>query len=885
MNEYQRPDPDDLLAQAQSEEAQQHRGRLKLFLGYAAGVGKTFAMLEAAHQRLAEGVDVVVGYVETHGRAETEAKLAALECIPRRQVPYHGTVLPEMDLDAVLARRPQLVLVDELAHSDAPDSRHSKRYLDVEELLAAGIDVYTTLNVQHIESLTDVVAQITGVTVREKIPDSVIDEADEIELVDLPPPELVQRLQDGKVYVPDQAARAVQKFFRIGNLTALREVAMRRAAERIDDQMRAYMRTRAIPGPWPATERLLVCISPGVSSERLIHATRRLSNQLNADWFAIYVETPDHARLSSSGRAQLARNLQLAQDLGAKVTMLPGAPVAETVVVYARKHNITKIVAGKPLRPRWSILLNGSIVDQIITQSRDIDVYVIINSAPESKSRDRLALHAPLPFRQYLLSMALVAAATLVAQPLTSLLSPTNLVMLYLVAVIIAAVYLGSGPSMLAAILGVIAFDFFFVAPRFSFSVGDSEYILTFVGLFLVSVVISSLTTRVRNQALSAQQRESQAVELYEVSRDLAAAGSLESIVQVVLTHVSQTFGRDAVVLLPEAGRLQMRSLAPALTLDENELAVADWVFKHGQTAGRGTDTLPAARIRYLPLKTAQGVLGVMGISPAEPSSPLSQEKRRLLEAFASQAALAIERAQLAERTRQMQILQATEKLQSALLNSISHELRTPLVAITGALSSLRDDAGGLDEATRRSLAADGYEEAEQLNRLVGNLLNMTRIEAGALRVNAEPCDVEEVIGTALERISNRLEGREVKLTVAPGLPAVPMDPVLVVQVLVNLLDNAVKYSPSGSPVTLSARETAGRLEVAVIDQGSGVQPDDLSRIFDKFYRVHRPDNVNGTGLGLAICKAIVEAHRGHIWAANRSSGGLIVRFTLPLQP
>ncbi len=475
--------------------------------------------------------------------------------------------------------------------------------------------------------------------------------------------------------------------------------------------------------------------------------------------------------------------------------------------------------------------ISGSVVDQIISQSRDIDVYVIIDPAPGARTIAPRPLGPHRPLRRYLLSAALVVIATLLAKPLTSFLSPTNLIMLYLVAVIVAAVYLGSGPSMLAAILGVVAFDFFFVPPYLSFSVSDSEYLLTFVGLLLVGIVISSLMTRVRNQAISAEQRESQAVQLYEVSRDLAGAGSLDSIVRVVLAHMSQTFGRDAVVLLPEGGRLQMHSLAPSVTLDENELAVADWVYKHGQSAGRGTDTLPAARIRYLPLKTAQGVLGVMGITPAEPSAPLSPEKRRLLEAFASQAALAIERAQLAERTRQMQILQATEQLQSALLNSISHEFRTPLVAITGALSSLRDDAGGLDEEARRNLAADGYEEAEQLNRLVGNLLNMTRIEAGALRVHAEPCDVEEVIGTALERISNRLEDREVKVNVAPALAAVPMDPGLIVQVLVNLLDNAVKYSPAASPITMAAREAAGNLEVAVTDQGkSGVQPEDLVR-------------------------------------------------------
>ena len=624
-----------------------------MFLGYAAGVGKTYAMLEAAHQRLAEGVDVVIGYVETHGRRETEELAQHLEMVPRRQIEYHGKLLPEMDLDAVLARRPQLVLVDELAHTNAPGSRHSKRYLDVEEILAAGIDVYTTLNIQHVESLNDVVAQITGVTVREKIPDGVLDEADEIELVDLPPQELVARLKEGKVYVPDQAALASQKFFRLGNLTALREVAMRRAAERIDGQMRAYMRTRAIPGPWPAADRLLVCVSPSSGSERLIHATRRLASQLNAEWFALYVETSEHTRLSEAERTRLARHLQLAQDLGARVRTLPGAPVADTIIKYAHKHNVTKIIAGKPLQPRWKELFKGSIVDQIIRHSGDIDVYVMTAPMPADRKGEALAVRPHRPWRRYLVSIALVTAVTVIARPLVPIVSPTNLAMLYLAAEVIAAVYLGRGPSVLAAVLGVLAFDFFCVPPQLTFAVTDSQYVLTFVGLFLVGIVISSLMDRVRNQAELATRGEAQATQLAELSSDLAAAAGVESIVQALLTHVSETLGRKAAVLLPEDGqppeaaRLEVHTLSPELSLDENERAVADWAYKHGQPAGHGTDTLPAATNRYLPLKTPQGVLGVLCVSPADPATPMAQEQRWLLQAFVSQAALAIERAQL----------------------------------------------------------------------------------------------------------------------------------------------------------------------------------------------------------------------------------------------
>ncbi len=883
--EHQRPNPDELLARIQAEQQQQARGKLKIFLGYAAGVGKTYAMLEAAHQRRAEGVDLVVGYIETHGRAETEAMLQDLQLLPRRQVEYRGITLPEMDVDAVLARRPQLALVDELAHTNAPGSRHPKRYQDVEELLAAGIDVYTTLNVQHLESLNDIVAQITGVTVRETIPDGVIDEATELELIDLPPDELLQRLKEGKVYVPDQAARAIQKFFRAGNLTALREITMRRAAERVDDQMRTYMQTRAIPGPWLAKDNLLACVSPSPLSERLVRTTRRLADELDAEWSAVYVETHEHNRLSQAEKDRIARTLHLAEELGGKVITLPGHSMAEVVLAYARKHNVTKIIAGKPVRPRWYELLRGAVVDQIIRKSGPIDVY-IISGAPDAKRSVPIETEAWQPHRpwlRYLQSILLVGAGTVLSALVHPLFSPANLVMIYLLTVVIAAIYLGRGPSLLAAVLSVAAFDYFFVPPSLTLAVSDSEYLLTFLGLLVVGLVISNLAVRVREQAESAERREVQTAELYALSRDLAVAVDLDGIMQAVLTHISQTFGREVVVLLPEGGTVKPRSLSPGFTLSENELAVATWAFQHGQPAGRGTDTLPAASVHYLPLKTARGVVGVLGVKPSDPNNRLSPDQRRLLGAFASQAALAIERAQLAEQARQAEVLQATEKLQTALLNSISHDLRTPLVSITGALSSLQVDDIELDKATRHNLVDNAREEAERLNRLVGNLLDMTRIEAGALKVAREPCDVQDVIGAALEPLDDRLRNRPLTVDIPPDLPLVPMDFVLIAQVLLNVLDNALKYSPPDAPVEVLARVEGPEAHVQVADRGVGIPPDDLSRVFDKFYRVQQPGQVSGTGLGLSICKGIVEAHGGRIWAQNREGGGTVITLALPL--
>lgn len=876
-----RPDPDALLKQAQSEEPS--RGKLKIFLGYAAGVGKTYAMLEAAHQRKEQGVDVVVGYVETHKRVETEELVEGLEALQRKQVEYHNVLLPELDVDAVLNRCPQLVLVDEFAHTNAPGSRHPKRFQDVEEILDAGIDVYTTLNIQHLESLNDVVAQVTGVVVRETIPDRVIDEASEIEVIDLPPDELLMRLQEGKVYIPEQAARAIQKFFRKGNLTALREMSLRRAAERVDDQMRSYMQTRAIPGPWAATERLLVCISPSPLAEKLVRNTRRLADGLNAEWFAVYVEITSRPENNPANQERIGHTLRLAEELGAKSLTLVGSSIHEVVLDFARKNNITKVVVGKPIKPRWQELLTGSIVDQLVYHSGGIDIYVISAEFEPKKVIVPESFQPHRPLGRYLISFGLIAFSTILGLAVRGDLEPTNLVMLYLASVVISAVFLGRGPSLLAAFLGVLVFDFFLVPPYLTLAVSDTEYLITFAVLLVVSLVVSSLTARVREQAEAAVRREKQTSALYNLGRDLTSATDLKQVAEIIILHISQAFARDVAIFLPENGQLLTIASSPNYEPDENELAVATWAFEHSDPAGRGTDTLPAAPLRCLPLKTANTIVGVLGIRPKDSSVFLTPEQRQMLSAFANQAALAIERAGLAEQAQKTELLQAAEKLQTALLNSISHDLRTPLVAITGALTSLDEQAESLNEEYRHSLIGTAREEAERLNRLVGNLLSMTRIESGAIRLHREPGDIQDVIGTALEQLGKRIIGREIKVNVPDDFPLVQMDFSLIVQVMVNVLENAFKYSPKGSLIEISASLVDNKVCIQIADRGAGIPSEDLTRVFDKFYRVQRPESVSGTGLGLSISKGIIEAHHGNIYARVREGGGTIISVELPL--
>lgn len=888
-DEYRRPNPDELLARIKAEEQPLSRGKLKIFLGYAAGVGKTYAMLEAAHQRMNQKRDVVIGYVETHHRAETDALLKGLETIPVKSIEYRGTQLFEMDVDSALSRHPEILLVDELAHTNVPGSRHPKRYQDVEELLEAGINVYTTLNIQHIESLKDVVQQITGIIVHETVPDRIIEEA-EIELVDLPPDELIQRLHEGKVYVSDQVARAITRFFRKGNLTALRELSLRRTAERVDLQMRDYMLAKEIQGPWPARERLLVCISSHPLSERLVRTGKRLADDLNAEWFVVYVETPERIHPSRSHSERVSKTIRLAEELGAKVTSLTGRSVPEAVIDFARQNNITRIILGKPIRPRLIELFRTSVADEIIRRSGPIDVNVISDESGPLKSSFFENLRPHRNWLRYLGSVLLVALVTGISFPIYSFIHPTNLVMLYLAAVVVSAILWGRGPSMLASALSVLAFDFFFVQPQLSFTVADTQFLITFAGLLIVGLVISNLAGTVRDQVEVIQKREQQTSALYGLSKQLAESMDIGSVLKTILDQLSLTFSRDSVILLPEKDTLVIRAKTPDLELDKNEIAVAVWAFEHRQPAGRGTETLPAALIRYQPLVTSHGVVGVLGAKPPENEKYLSPEQRQLLESYGSLAALAIERAQLEEQADRLQLTKVTEELQNALLNSISHDLRTPLASITGAFSGLMEaetqKKGGVhfDKKSRLELIETGVEESARLNRLVGNLLDMSRLETGSLHLNIHPEDLQAVIGNALSRLEPLLKDREVNMEIEPDLPLVPMDASLVEQVFVNLIDNAVKFSKRNTPIEIRAYYTGGEVSVSVSNLGVGIPEEDLEKVFDKFYRVRRREEIGGTGLGLSICKGFVEAHGGRIWAQNHPKGGAILTFTLPME-
>ena len=882
-----RPSPEALLRQA----GEDGRARLKVFLGAAPGVGKTYEMLMQGRQRRLDGVDVVIGVVETHGRIETDLLTKSFETIPKRRLPYKGRVLAEMDLDAILQRKPKLVLVDELAHTNAPGSRHPKRHMDVEEILASGIDVYTTLNVQHLESLNDVVAKITGVRVRETVPDSVLDRADDVELVDLTPDDLIQRLKEGKVYVPEQAERAIRSYFMPGNLTALRELALRRTAQRVDAQMVDYMRAHAIQGPWEASERVLVCVSDRPGGAALVRYARRLADRLRASWTAIYVETSRTQRLTEEQRDRVAASLRLAEQLGGQSVTIPAAATADGVIDYAHANNFTHIVVSTRQRSRWFELLRSSLAHEVIRRAEDVSVHVVPERHVENADDDSpMAKPRPhtlrrLDFGAYGGSTVMVAVALLVGLALQRTLGLSNIALVFLTAVLASAVTYGLWPALFASFVSVLAYNFFFLPPLYTFTIADPENVLALIVFAIIAVIASNLTGRVRLQALAARRRAKMTEDLYLFSRKLAGVAQLDDLLWATAHQIAQMLNVRVVLLLPIGETIEVRAgFPPEDMIDDADLAAAKWTWQHAQAAGRGADTLPGAKRLFLPMKTGRGTVGVIGLDSDSMGPILSPDQRRLLDALSDQAALAVERINLVADVDRTRLVAETERLRNALLTSISHDLRTPLASILGSATSLRTYRKSLDEKSQDELAAAIQEEAERLNRFISNLLDMTRLESGAVQSRNEMVDVGDVVGSALRRATSILLQHKIQLNIDAGLPMAQGDPVLLEQVLFNLLDNAAKYTPAGTTITLVAHADEGRLELQVSDEGAGLPNDARERVFAKFYRVHAGDSQRaGTGLGLAICRGFVEAMGGTITAANRTGGkGAVFTIVLP---
>jgi two-component system, OmpR family, sensor histidine kinase KdpD len=897
-----RPDPDQLLQRVKAEEARAQRGRMRIFFGASAGVGKTYAMLEAARNARAAGTDVVVGYIEPHGRVETERLLEGLERLPPLPVSYRGIVRAEFDLDAALARHPGILLVDELAHSNivggTPPPRHPKRWQDIEELLAAGINVWTTVNVQHLESLNDLVYQTTGIRQRETLPDHVFDDADDIELIDLPPDDLIARLHAGKVYVGEQASAAVERFFRKQNLLALREIALRRVADRVEAASRALPQDR--PQTRIAGDRVLVAVGPDEQAEQLVRAGRRMADALDAEWTVVYVETPWLLRLPEAERNRRIDVLRLAESLGGETVTLDGPTAAATIAEYAHTRNATRVVVGEPKRRGWRAWLRPSTATELVRRARGFDV-VLIAAATDRNHGARAGTRAntgitgvppgmstpqTVPYNRYGWALAITTLCTALAFLMYPHFELSNLVAIYLLGVPVAGLRLGCGPSALTALLSVAALDFFFVPPRYSFAVSDAQYLVTFAAMLIIALVIATLTASVRQQTRVAGARERRTALLYAMSRELAVTRGINAMARVAVRHVAEVFECQAVVLLPDAqGRLSYPREPPLeSSFRHADLAVAQWVMDHARRAGLGSDTLPATPGLYVPLGEERRTVGVLAVLAQNPRRVLLPEQSHLLETFAGQIALALERARLAEVAEASSVAAEREALRNTLLASISHDLRTPLAVMAGAGSTLAQHGAQLDEATRVQLASSIETKAREMSELVSNVLDLVRFESGQVALRRDWQTLDDLVGSALSACRERLAPRHVELHLAPDLPPVWVDATLIVQVFANLFDNIAKYTPPSTRVMVAAVPGGDgeSLRVSVEDDGPGLPPGDPARLFAKFQRGSGEGTAAGVGLGLAICQAIVQAHGGSIDAERREGGGARFIFTLP---
>ncbi len=875
-----RPDPDRLLEHA----ATAHRGKLKVFFGACAGVGKTFAMLQEAQRLRAQGLDILVGVVETHGRKETAALLEGLATLPPRRIAHRGRLIQEFSLDDALARRPALILMDELAHSNAPGSRHPKRWQDVEELLEAGIDVFTTVNVQHLESLNDVVSGVTGIQVRETIPDPFFDSADEVVLVDLPPDDLRQRLHEGKVYIGGQAERAIEHFFRKGNLIALRELALRRTADRVDDQMRAWRDRQGEEKVWHTRDAILLCVGHGAGNEKLIRTAARLAAKLGSVWHAVYVETPSLHKLPEPQRRAILSALHLAQELGAETATLSDPAEEKAILRYAREHNLGKIIIGRRNKRQW--WSRDAFADKLARRAPDLDLVIIALDDAPAMLPARTGDTRPfierwrVQLKGCAVALALCAAITLIAMQWLTAFDAANLVMIYLLGVVLVALFYGRWPSAFATVINVVSFDLFFIAPRGTLAVSDVQYLLTFGVMLTVGLVIGNLTAGVRYQARVARYREQRTRHLYEMSKALAVGRNNQDIAVTSETFIHSTFDARSKLLLPDnTGQLKAVTQTHGMTPWDD--AIARWSFDKGQPAGAGTDTLPGVPYQILPLKSDQKTHGLLIVEPANLRQLMIPEQQRLLETFTLLVASALERQALATSEEQARLASERESIRNSLLAALSHDLRTPLTVLFGQAEILT-----LDLASEGSAHAPQANEIRQhvLNttRLVNNLLDMARIQSGGFNLKKEWLTLEEVVGSALRTLEPGLGGRHITLSLPDPLMLVHVDGPLFERVLINLLENAVKYAGLRAEIGITAHSSPHQLRLDVWDNGPGIPAGQEQAIFDKFARGTKESAIPGVGLGLAICQAIVEVHGGTISAHHRPQGGALFCVTLP---
>jgi len=871
-----RPDPDQLLKSVETAAQRARRGQLKIFFGSSAGVGKTYAMLQAAQAHRREDLDVAVGLVETHNRPETKKLLHGLEVLPRRTMEHKGVQLEEFDLDAALARKPALLIVDELAHNNAPGMRHPKRWQDVEELLDAGIDVYTTLNVQHLESLNDVVASITGITVQETVPDNLFDEATDVQLVDLPPEELLERLAQGKLYLAEgAAARAAQNFFNKTNLMSLRELALRRTAEHVDADTDQERIQAGLFTPNNVGDRVLVCIGPDTLAPKVVRTGRRMAASLKAPWYVLAVET---SKMDKTGRGYQLRQraLRIAEQNGAQVITLQSERPGDAILEFARNKGITKLIIGRSIRPIWVDYLRGFLVEHIIRHSGEIDIYII--TGKNEARRKPLSWNWGKP-SHYVWAFFLLSLCTSAGLLIRNLLQPVDILMLYLIGAVIAAARLGRLPSLLFTFLSVIAFNFFFVEPIYSLEVYNSAYWPTFAVMLATSLVISTQAGRLRQQTLHAQRRERETQTLYALTRELAAARNRDTIIAAAIKHISETMGGNIAIWLRQKDGLSVNGVSVGDPVKEE--IVAQWSYDHRQPAGLGTNTLPSAQNYYYPLQNEEKIFGVLAIAPPDDTEILPNDKSTI-EAFAHLITTALERVFAAREAEQTRLQVESEKLRNTFLSSMSHDLRTPLATIKGAADTLRQSGESLTHTARGSLFDAIHQEASRLSRVMNNVLDLTRLERGKLALNEQPYFIQELIGATVSQMRAKLSKHQVIIEIPEYFPLVKVDGLLIEQVMQNLLENAVNFSDEGCPIRITAARNLDGLQISVIDDGVGLPRGQEKQIFDKFFTMGQKDKPKGTGLGLAICQAIIHAHGGHIWAEDNIGGGAALHFTLP---